>query len=374
MKHYNIDEFEFSQSYLFFYDKLERCHYFLNNVVETYGRGERVDGRLVSYLLQDPCSDGGQWDMVSNLVLRYGLMPKKNFQESFSSESTNRLNSILKSKLREFCKELRTLMDQGKSQEEVQLKVDEQLSQIFRIISICLGVPKEKFIWEYYDKTKNYKKVGPITPQKFYEEYVKPVYNIEDKICLVNDPREIHPYNQAYTVDCLGNTVGGNPIIYNNQHIDLLEQVASNSIKKGEPVWFGCEVVKRFAAKQGIEDLTIHDYSLVFGTDVTLGLTKAERLLYGESCMTHAMVFTACSVDDNGKVTKWRVENSWGDDRGDKGYFVMSADWFKEFVFELVVDKSVVPPDVLEVFKLEPTVLPAWDPMGTLACRNSCSV
>jgi len=170
-------------------------------------------------------------------------------------------------------------------------------------------------------------------------------------------------------VDTLNNVVGGARIIYNNQPIELIESLAAASIKKGEPVWFGCEVAKRFAAKQGIEDLTIHDYSLVFGTDVSLGMTKAERLLYGESCMTHAMTFTAVSVNDDGKVTKWRVENSWGDgeNRGEKGYLVMSADWFREFVFEVVVDKSLVDPEVLSVFQQEPTVLPAWDPMGTLA-------
>lgn len=134
-----------------------------------------------------------------------------------------------------------------------------------------------------------------------------------------------------------------------------------------------------------------HDFKLVFGVDIQTTMTKADRLLYGESAMTHAMVFTAVtcdvsskilninsdspidsylnpiSVQDNGTPTKFRVENSWGEDRGDKGYLYMTADWFKEFVFEVVVDKKHVPASVLAVMEQTPVVLPAWDPMGTLA-------
>jgi len=367
MKKYHLEEFEFSQSFLFYYDKLERCNYFLNNMVDIYNRGEKVDGRLCQFVLDDPISDGGQWDMLINLVTRYGMMPKKNFPESYSSEATLRMNAILKSKLREYAKEIREFMSKNPESDQVRTLLSKQLTHLHRIISICLGIPKDEFVWEYYDKNKTYHKVGPISPLKFYEEYVKPVFDIESKVCLVHDPREAHPYGKVYTVDLLGNTVGGRMTIYNNQPIELLMQVASESISNGEAVWFGCEVAKRFAAKQGIEDLTIHDYKSVFGVDVANVLKKSDRLLYGESKMTHAMVFTAVSVDDDGAPTKWRVENSWGDDRGEKGYLVMSTDWFKEFVFEVVVDRQYVPPDVLKVFEQTPIVLPAWDPMGSLA-------
>jgi len=192
--------------------------------------------------------------------------------------------------------------------------------------------------------------------------------DVENKVCLVNDPRETNQYGKAYTVDLLGNTIGGRMTIYNNQPIELLMQVVVQSITSGEPVWFGCEVSKRFAAKQGIEDLTIHDYKSVFGVDVANVLSKADRMIYGESKMTHAMVFTAVSVDESTEApTKFRVENSWGDDRGEKGYLVMTSDWFKEFVFEVVVDKQFVSPEVMTVFEQTPIMLPAWDPMGSLA-------
>ncbi|XP_053667880.1 bleomycin hydrolase [Anopheles marshallii] len=368
IKQYNLDEFEFSQAYLFYWDKIERANYFLNNVVDTAKRGEAVDGRLVSFLLSDPTCDGGQWDMLVNLINKHGLMPKKCFPESYSCEASTRMNSVVKSKLREYAKDLRKLIDNGATDDEVKDRVKKQMNEVYNIVGICLGIPPEKFTWEYYDKSKKYLNIGPIRPIDFYEKYVKPYFNVDDKVCLVTDPRTSNHYGRSYTVDCLGNVVGGRPVLYNNQPVELLLDLVTKALKFGEPVWFGCEVNKRFAGKQGIEDLDVHDFKLVFGVDIQTTMDKADRLLYGESMMTHAMVFTGVSVDPNSqKPTKFRVENSWGEDRGEKGYLIMTAEWFKEFVFEVVVDRSIVSQDVLDVFDLPPIVLPAWDPMGTLA-------
>ncbi|KAF2899881.1 hypothetical protein ILUMI_06307 [Ignelater luminosus] len=372
MKHLNVEDFEFSQGYLFFWDKIERCNNFLNNIVESARRNEAVDGRLVSFLLEDPTCDGGQWDMIVNIVNKYGLMPKICFPESYSCESSGAVNQILRSKLREYTKAIRELIASGASDADVQALIEQQMSTIFRIVGICLGIPDETFRWTYYDKNKTYHCIGPITPKQFYEDHVKPLFNVDDKVCLVTDPRSTNQYGKAYTVDCLGNVVGGKKCIYNNQPVELLMELAAKSIKEGEPVWFGCEVSKRFASSQGIQDLQIHNFPLVFGTDIQITMSKADRLLYGESAMTHAMVFTAVSTDNENDedIIKFRVENSWGEERGEKGYLVMTAAWFKEFVFEVVVDKKYVPDTVLDVFKQEPIVLPAWDPMGTLAVYN----
>jgi len=367
VKQFNLEDFEFSQAYLFYCDKIERVNHFLHNMVLTARRGDQIDSRTVSFLLNDPVNDGGQWDMLVNLVTKYGLMPKKCFPETFSCESSIRLNSMLKTKLREFTRTLRLEMEDGKTDEQLEITISEMMESLYRVIGICLGIPPKTFVWQYTDKSKQVHSMGPITPLDFYNEHVKPLFNVEDKICLISDPRPNNPYGRTYSIDCLGNMVGGRRMIYNNQPIDTLITYARTSIQQNEAVWFGCEVGKRNVAKQGYLDLEAHDYKLVFGTDVQVGLDKASRLIYGDSVMTHAMMLTGCHIEDDGGVSRWRVENSWGEDRGDKGYILMTTQWFKEFVFEIVVDKKFVSEEVLRVHSMDPVVLPAWDPLGALA-------
>lgn len=368
MKKLNIEEFEFSQSYLFFWDKVERCYFFLNAFVDTAQKKEPEDGRLVQYLLMNPANDGGQWDMLVNIVEKYGVVPKKCFPESYTTEATRRMNDILNHKMREFCIRLRNLVHSGATKGEISATQDVMMEEIFRVVCICLGNPPETFTWEYRDKDKNYQRIGPITPLEFYREHVKPLFNMENKICLVNDPRPQHKYNRVYTVDYLSNMVGGRKTLYNNQPIDFLKKMVAASIKDGEAVWFGCDVGKHFSGKLGLSDMNVYDHELVFGVSLK-NMNKAERLTFGESLMTHAMTFTAVSEkdDQDGAFVKWRVENSWGEDHGHKGYLCMTDEWFSEYVYEVVVDRKHVPEEVLAVLEQEPIVLPAWDPMGALA-------
>ena len=277
--------------------QIERSNYFLHNIVKTARKGEAVEDRLVSFLLSDPTCDGGQWDMLVNLINRYGVVPKVCFPETWTSESTARMNSILKSKLREFAKLLRDSIANGATDKEVQEQIIDQMTIVYRIVGICLGVPSETFTWEYYDKAKEYCSVGPITGLQFYKQYVKPYYNVDDKICLVSDPRPTNPFGKLYELDYLGNVVGGRKVLYNNQPPEVLMQLCAASIKNNEPVWFGCEVAKRIASKPGLQDLEIHDFKALFNTEVYIGLSKADRLLYGDSMMTHAMVFTAFTLN-----------------------------------------------------------------------------
>ncbi|XP_015917057.1 bleomycin hydrolase isoform X2 [Parasteatoda tepidariorum] len=367
VKEHQLEDFEFSHSYIFLCDKIERCNFTLHTIVEILKRGEPIDGRLMSFILADPIADGGQWHMVVNLISKYGVIPKKCFPETFCCETSARLNGILKTKLREYARDLTLLYEKKASDEEIDKKILSCMEALYKVIVICLGSPPETFTWEYYNKSKAYNVIGPITPLQFYETYVKPYCNVEDKICFVNDPRPQNPYDRTYTVDCLGNMVGGLKTVYVNKKIKEILGYAAKSIQNNEPVWFGCDFGKVYNLKLGIQDLRIHDYNLSFGVDLHKTMSKAERLIYGDTIMNHAMTFTAVSLDSNGEPTKWRVENSWGEDRGEKGYLMMTSEWFEEFGFEIVVDKKYVPEEVQEIMKMEPKVLPAWDPMGNLA-------
>ncbi|MEE6468576.1 hypothetical protein FKM82_008320 [Ascaphus truei] len=320
VKKFNIEEFEFSQSYLFFWDKVERCHYFLNTYVETALQEEPIDGRLMQFLLANPCCDGGQWSMLVNLIEKYGVIPKKCFPESHSSEATRRMNDILNHKMREYCLRLRNMVSSGSTKEEIAAAVDTMIEEVFRVVSICLGSPPDTLTWEFRDKEKTFHKIGPLTPQEFYKEHVKPIFNVEDKICLVNDPRPQNKFDKLYTVQFLENMVEGRKTIYINQPIETLKKLAALSIKDGEAVWFGCDVGKHFHGKLGINDMNIFDHELVFGLSIK-NMNKGERLIFGDSLMTHAMALTAVTDKDDqeGTYEKWRVENSWGDDRGNKG-------------------------------------------------------
>ena len=257
VKQWNLEEFEFSQAYFFYWDKIERSYYFLNNIVETAKRGEDVNGRLVSFLLGDPIGDGGQWDMIVSIINKHGVMPKKCFPESFSCESSTRMNAILNLKLQSQAKQIRELFSSGASDADIQAKIDLQMSEIYNIVGICLGIPPTSFTWEYYDKNKKYNSVGPIAPLDFYEKHVKPYFNVDDKVCLVTDPRPSNEYGKGYTVDCLGNVVGGSPVFYNNQPVDVLIDLVAKSLKAGEAVWIGCDLKKDLSLAQEINCLDL---------------------------------------------------------------------------------------------------------------------
>ncbi|XP_014673450.1 PREDICTED: bleomycin hydrolase-like isoform X2 [Priapulus caudatus] len=304
MKKFNLEEFEFSQSYLFFCDKIERANYYLDAWVEMAKKGEAVDGRLMHHLLQNPSDDGGQWDMLVNLVNKYGLMPRQCFPETFACQQTFKMKRIVNNLLRKDCYILRKMVQDGKTDEEIHTKKSAMLAKIYTVCGICIGVPPENVVWEYYDKDKQYHAIGPITPLEFYRQHVQDIYNIDDKVCIVNDPRPTNPYNKMYTVDYLNNMAGSNIVLYNNQPIEVLRKLAMESIKSNEAVWFGCDVGKHFCRSSGLLDTNAHDFKLLFGADPLL-LSKADRLIYGEMFMTHAMTFTGVNLEGE-KTLKWR--------------------------------------------------------------------
>ncbi len=356
-----IKNFEFSQSYVFFWDKFERANWFLTDIIAT--SDEPVDGRLVQFLLGDVLGDGGQWDMAVSVYMKYGLVPKEVMPESEASTNSRPMNARLRAVLHIGALRLREAIAAGASAEEVDTQRRKILADVWKILVVCLGEPPVRFNWQWRDDEGNFHRDGEITPHEFYERHVG--VDLSEYICLVDDPRPENPKGSMETVEHLGNVVGGRPIRYLNAPVEEIKRIAAAQIAAGEAVWFGADVSQPYDRGLGFFVTGIHDYDGLF--DVDFSSTKLERVRSGESAMDHAMLFTGVDLDEAGQPRAWRVENSWGDEPGDSGFFTMDDQWFTDNVFEVVVPKSALPEDLAAAVDTEPIVLPAWDPMGTLA-------
>ena len=356
-----VKNFEFSQSYVFFWDKFERANWFLTDIIAT--SDEPVDGRLVQFLLGDVLGDGGQWDMAVSVYMKYGLVPKEVMPESEASTNSRPMNARLRAVLHIGALRLREAIAAGASAEEVDTQRRKILADVWKILVVCLGEPPVRFNWQWRDDEGNFHRDGEITPHEFYERHVG--VDLSEYICLVDDPRPENPKGSMETVEHLGNVVGGRPIRYLNAPVEEIKRIAAAQIAAGEAVWFGADVSQPYDRGLGFFVTGIHDYDGLF--DVDFSSTKLERVRSGESAMDHAMLFTGVDLDEAGQPRAWRVENSWGDEPGDSGFFTMDDQWFTDNVFEVVVPKSALPEDLAAAVDTEPIVLPAWDPMGTLA-------
>lgn len=372
MKKYNLDAFELSQAYLFFWDKLEKSNFFLENIIDT--ADQPLDERLVQRLLADPISDGGQWDMVYNLVEKYGLVPQTLYPDSWSAMSSSAINSIIVAKLREYAMILRRLANSSATTAAtLSATKDKMMREIHLVLILTLGPPPsttDEFEWNYLDKDGKARTLTS-TPHRFAQDISSPEFRISSTaiasmVSLVHDPR--HDPLTLMTVDRLGNIVGSRGITYINVDMATLKHACVSMLRAGLPVFFGSDVGKYSDSAAGIMDLDLVDYEL--GFNVALygkDLDKAARLRVGESAMTHAMVLTAVHVEGAGTPVRWRVQNSWGPDAGTKGWFVMSDKWMDQFVYQAVVDPRFLAKKVRDVLSKEPVVLPLWDPMGSLA-------
>ena len=356
----NLKEFEFSQNYVMFWDKMERANFLLEAIIETADRPG--DDRTVAWLLQRSIEDGGQWDMFVELVKKHGVVPKRVMPETESSSNSFRMNSMLNYQMRQGAMRIRRLYSAEAGLDEMRREKQKTLNVIYQVLCIHLGTPPSQFDWQWKDKDGEFKRDGEMTPLEFAEKYV--VTPLEEYVSLVHDPRETSPLGKTFTVAYLGNVAGAPPIKYLNVDIQLMKDIAMQMLLDGKPVWMGCDTGKQMHRDLGIWDAGLFDYSSVYGAD--FDMDKAERLEYHQTRMTHAMMFTGVDVVD-GKPRRWRVENSWDDKVGDKGFFMMNDSWFAEYMFEIAAPKSYLPADLQAALDQEPIVLPPWDPMGSLA-------
>lgn len=358
---FQLEDFELSQAHTFFWDKYEKSNWFLEQVIAT--ADQELTSRKVKFLLDTPQQDGGQWDMVVALFEKYGVVPKSVYPESISSSNSRELNQILNKLLRQDAQILRELVSEGANSAELQAKKEELLQEVFNFLAMNLGLPPRQFDFSYRDKDNHFHSESGLTPLTFYQKYVD--LKLEDYVSIINAPTADKPYGRSYTVEMLGNVVGSKPVRYLNVEMDRLKELAIAQMQAGETVWFGSDVAQSSNRKAGVMAEGMHDFTA--SMDIRLTQDKAGRLDYSESLMTHAMVLTGVDLDENDKAKKWKVENSWGEKVGNKGYFVASDAWMDEYTYQIVVRKEFLTAAELAAYEAEPLVLSPWDPMGALA-------
>ncbi|MBQ9407928.1 MAG: C1 family peptidase [Clostridia bacterium] len=360
-KKLNMEKFELSQNYIAYWDKLEKANYFLESIMDTLDLYK--DDRLVNYIVTTGIQDGGQWDMMANLVKKYGLVPKSAMPETYASSNTRSLNRAINIKLRRAAAIIRREYKNGAQREELRPMCAQALCDIHHMLTAAFGEPPECFDFEYKDKDENYHRLEGLTPKKFFDEYI--AFPFDEYVSLINSPTDDKPYNKAYTIRFLGNVVEGDPVCYLNTDIETMKKAIMQTIDAGESVWFGSDVGWFMDRESGclIDDL--NDYEPLFG-GIPFKCSKEDKLDYRMSAMDHAMTITGYH-EVNGKPVRWKIQNSWGDERGSKGYFMMTDKWFDDYVYQAVVRKSLLSSELLRALDEEKQTLDPWDPMGTLA-------
>jgi len=352
---YNLKDFEFSQNYLFFWDQFEKANLFLEAVIQT--RSRKFDDREVDWLFEHPIQDGGVWTMMPSLLEKYGLVPAEIMPESLNSENTKTMRTLLKRKLREQGMTLRRMNDEGKNYKALEKEKAAMLAEIYRILVISLGTPPDEFEWRYTDKDDKLLNAGTFTPLKFFRTVVD--FDLGAYVMLMNDPSR--EYNRLYEIQYDRNLFDSPNWTFINLPAEDLKRYAKASILADEPMYFSCDVGKQLDSERGFLALNLHDYEAVFG--VPFAMDKEQRILTYDSGSSHGMALVGVDTSASGAPTKWLLENSWGEDKGHKGFLVMTDEWFGEYAFRLVILKQFLPEDVLAILKQTPEQLPPWDRM-----------
>lgn len=353
---YNLTGFEFSTNYLYFFDILEKSNLFINEVQKT--ALEPMDNKKVEWLLKSPIGDGGVWNSFTNLVDKYGFVPKEAMPETYHSEKTGTLNKMIRTKLRENALVIREMIAAGKTGSEVESTSTQMLAEIYHLLALHLGTPPEEFTWRFRNSNGELSEEKTYTPQEFKKELF-PELDFNEHVMLMDDPTR--EYYKLYEIDLDRNVLEGKNWRYINLPAKEIKQYALASIKNNNAMYFSCDVGKQLDKKEGLLSLDNYDYEALYG--VKFGMNKDERVRTFASGSSHGMALVGVDVDENEHPTKWLLENSWGASSGHQGYLTMTDKWFDEYMFRVVVKKEYVTPKVLKILKMEPVVLPPWDPM-----------
>jgi len=351
---YNLKEFEFSQTYGFFWDQIEKSNLFLESIIETAGL--TIEDRKLDWLLKHPIGDGGQWTGVVDILEKYGAVPASVMPESQNSSNTSLMSRFLRRKLREDALVLRQMHADGKALAVLRTEKINMLSDIYRILVLCLGEPPAKFNWQYEDKDGNISETKEYTPRSFYDEIVG--IDLRDYVMFMNDPTR--PYQQLYEIEYDRHMFEGGNWKYINLPIEEIKAFAKASIQDNEAMYFSCDVGKQLEREKGLLDINNYAYDELFGVDFSMD--KQGRIRTYDSGSSHGMSLVGVNVLPDGSIDKWLLENSWGK-TGHKGFLIMTDEWFSEYMFRLVIHKDFISPEVLDILDTEPVFLPPWDPM-----------
>ena len=351
-------ELEFSQSYLFFWDKYERYHRYLQYFLNINSKPKSdIKDHLFSFICQQSLSDGGQWDMVKEVIKKYGIVPKQFYPDSFHAENSHKMNEILT----EMLKQDWIILSKA-NPENIDKFIQDMMKKVFTTLVSFLGKPPnptQTFNWEFCYKNQP-KKMISITPLVLLQ---KSGFIPDDWVSIVNDPRTENPFNTYYQIEYLGN-VKNQHVGWLNVDITRLKQLTTYSIDDNYAVWVGCDVGAHHDSDSGIHAPNINKYHQLLELKNTMN--KEERIRYYSSIPSHAMVITAYHTDDN-IIKRYKVENSWGSSAGINGYLLFTDKWFDEYVFQIVVNKKYLNATEKEALEKEPRKIPPWDPISTLA-------
>ena len=358
-KQFGMKNFEISQSYLAFYDKLEKLNYVLDILVDLID--EDYDDRALQFVVQSGVGDGGQWDMIVSVIDKYGICPKNVYGETATSSATRYINQLINAELRHFASESR-LAKKAKGMDAVLKLKEEYVDRFFKALVSCYGVPPTSFNFEYTDDDGKYHLEKDLSPLSFYEKYVGD--ELHQYVSIINAPTKDKPFMKSYTVKYLGNVVGGKVVTHLNLPMERLKELVLAQLKDNQIVWFGSDVAAYGDRVNGIWDDRLFDYKSLLDLDIKMD--KGDSLDFRASAMNHAMCITGVAFRD-GVPSKWKIENSWGDANGNKGYYVMSASWFDQYTYQAVVNKKYLTKEELAAYNAKPIELKPWDPMGSLA-------
>lgn len=355
-----MKNFQFSQTFLYFWDKFERSNTFLQYFVTHDASPE---DRMTDFVLEHCVDDGGYWHFFVNLVDKYGLVPVEVMPETFTSDDSQSINDALKERLLACaCMMQKTRTDTEPARLETRLLQMKAatLEQVYAILVKFLGDPPKKFSWRFEVETENGPRACLIksSPEKFREMCMSGL-NLRDFVVISDVP--CVPYNETYQVPDCTNVYGSETFRMLNLPIDEIKAVAKKSILHGLPVWFGADM-KGFNPCRATFDNHLQADDLLLGKYKEP--SKGDKIRFQSLKSEHAMTLMGLNLDRAGRPTEWQIENSWGyadyEEAGMDGFNSAKDEWFDTNVIMVAVHKRFLTRRIEPMLWKEPVLLNPW--------------